>query len=147
MTTEVILFILRLVSAALLITLLVVLLIVMWREYNQAANHLVSRKRSYGHLTVLREIDGQYMATGEDYPLLPSTSLGRSATNTIPINDTFASSEHALVTLRDGQWWLEDRRSRNGTMLNDMPVMQPVVITHGDIIGVGHIKFRLELEQ
>ena len=86
------------------------------------------------------------VVTGETYPLLPLTSLGRSPTNTVPINDSFASSEHALVAFRNGQWWLEDRRSRNGTLLNDMPVTQPVVITDGDIIGIGKIKFRLELE-
>lgn len=86
------------------------------------------------------------MLTGEDYPLLPLTSLGRSPTNTIPINDTFASSEHALVAMRNGQWWIEDRKSRNGTLLNDLPVTEPIVITHGDIIGIGTMKFRLELE-
>jgi len=86
------------------------------------------------------------MATGEEYPLLSLTSLGRAPTNTISINDTFASSEHALLAMRNGQWWIEDRRSRNGTLLNDIPVTEPMVIIHGDIIGIGSIKFRLELE-
>ena len=35
--------------------------------------------------------------------LLPLTSLGRAPTNTIVLNEPFASSEHALVTLR-GVW-------------------------------------------
>lgn len=147
MTTEIILFILRLISSLLLLALLIALFIILWREYRRTATTIEAQRRSYGNLVMLREIDGRYLKTGEQFPLLPITSLGRSPTNTIPINDNFASSEHALVTMRNGQWWLEDRKSRNGTMLNDVPVTQPMVITEGDIIGIGNIKLRLELEQ
>lgn len=147
MTTEIVLFILRLISSLLLLALLIALFIILWREYRRTATTVEAQRRSYGNLVMLREIDGKYLKTGEQFPLLPITSLGRSPTNTIPINDNFASSEHALVTMRNGQWWLEDRKSRNGTMLNDVPVTQPIVITEGDIIGIGNIKLRLELEQ
>jgi len=146
-TTEIVLFILRLISSLLLLALLVALFIILWREYRRTATTIEAQRRSYGNLVMLREIDGKYLKTGEQFPLLPITSLGRSPTNTIPINDNFASSEHALVTMRNGQWWLEDRKSRNGTMLNDVPVTQQMVITEGDIIGIGNIKLRLELEQ
>lgn len=146
MTTEFILLLLRLISGLLLLALLAALFIVLWREYQRTASSIESQRRSYGNLVMLREIDGKYLKTGEQFPLLPITSLGRSPTNTIPINDNFASSEHALVTMRGSQWWLEDRKSRNGTMLNDIPVTQPMVITEGDIIGIGNIKLRLELE-
>ena len=94
----------------------------------------------------MREIDEGYALTGQTYPLLPLTSLGRSPTNTIPITDDYASGEHALVALRNGQWWLEDRKSRNGTVINGMPITQAVVITDGDIIGIGSVFYKLELE-
>jgi FHA domain. len=48
--------------------------------------------------------------------------------------------------MRNGQWWLEDRKSRNGTTLNGMPVTQSVIVTDGDIIGIGKMRFRLDLE-
>jgi hypothetical protein len=146
-TSEIILFLLRILSGLLLLSLLGVLMLALWREYRSVSSGMESRRRSYGYLAVLREMDGRYMLTGENYPLLPLTSLGRSPTNTIPINDTFASGEHALVVMRDGQWWLEDRHSRNGTLLNDMPVTGPTVVTQGDIIGIGKLKFRIELEK
>jgi pSer/pThr/pTyr-binding forkhead associated (FHA) protein len=98
-------------------------------------------------LIALQEVNGSYIVTGTNYPLLKLTSLGRSPTNTITIDDTFASSDHAFVALRSGQWWLEDRQSRNGTTLNEVPITQPVIITDGDIIGIGRNRFRLELEQ
>jgi hypothetical protein len=146
-TSELVLFLLRILSGALLLSLLAVLMMALWREYRSVSAGVEARRRSYGYLAVLREIDGRYVLTGENYPLLPLTSLGRSPTNTIPINDTFASGEHALVVMRDGQWWLEDRHSRNGTLLNDMPVNGPTVVTQGDIIGIGKMKFRVELEK
>jgi hypothetical protein len=145
-TIDLILLLLRFISSFLLIGLLFTLFVIIWREYRSMSVQVESRRRSYGQLVVLREIDGRLMLTGETFPLLPLTSLGRAPTNTIPIDDNFASSEHALVAMRNGQWWIEDRKSRNGTLLNDLPITEAMVITHGDIISIGKIKLRLELE-
>lgn len=147
MSADLLLFFLRLVSGALLVAVLVLLFVIVWRDYRSAVLQAESTRRTHGRLIEVREIEDGYAPTGQIYPLLPLTSLGRSPTNTIPINDDYASGEHALVALRGGQWWLEDRQSRNGTTINGMPVNQPVIITDGDIIGVGHAQFRLELEQ
>lgn len=146
MSTEIALFVLRLVSGVLLLVMLFAIFIVLWRDYHSAARGVESIRRSYGRLVVMREIDGHTMRTGETYPLLPLTSFGRAPTNSIRIEDNFASGEHALLAMRNGQWWLEDRNSRNGTMLNGVPVNQPVVVTDGDVIGIGSAHFRLELE-
>lgn len=146
MSTELILFLLRLLSGVLLITVLIVLFAFMWRDFRSATTQVEAGRRAYGRLTVLYEVDSNHAVTGQAYPLLPITSLGRAPTNTIPIDDGFASSEHAVVALRNGQWWLEDRQSRNGTVLNGMPVTQPTIITDGDIIEIGKMRFRLDLE-
>ena len=146
MSTDVILFLLRLVSGLVLLTILIALFVVIWREYHTTMKETEADRRVYGSLVMLRSIDGVDVVTGETFPLLPLTSLGRSPTNTVRIHDNFASSEHALVAFRSGQWWLEDRHSRNGTTLNDMRVNQPIVVTDGDIIGIGSNKFRIELE-
>jgi hypothetical protein len=143
---DIVLFVLRLVSGGILLLILFALFVILWRDYRSAAVEVEANRRIYGQLVVLQEVDGVYVKTGDSYPLLPLTSLGRSPTNSIRIDDNFASSEHALVAMRNGQWWLEDRQSRNGTMLNDMLINQPVVITHGDMIGIGNTKYRLELE-
>jgi pSer/pThr/pTyr-binding forkhead associated (FHA) protein len=72
--------------------------------------------------------------------------LGRSPTNRVKVEDNFASGDHALISRRNGQWWLEDRKSRNGTTLNGILVTRPLVITHGDVIGIGHMRYRVDLE-
>lgn len=145
LSTEIALFLLRLVSSLLLVSFLAALLVIIWRDYRAALEQVAATRRTYGQLVELRKIDGNMVITGEVYPLLAVTSLGRAPTNSIAVEDSFASSEHALVVMRNDQWWLEDRRSRNGTTLNDMPVAQPIVITHGDIIGIGNLCYRVEL--
>jgi hypothetical protein len=144
--TESILLLLRFFSGALLLLLLYTLFGLLWRDYRSANRDAEASRRTYGRIVVLREQDGSFLVTGETFPLLPLTSLGRSPTNSIRIEDTFASSEHALLALRGGRWWLEDRQSRNGTMLNGIAVNQPVIVTDGDMIGIGHMRYRLEME-
>ncbi len=146
MSTEIALFVLRLLSALILLAMLFGLFVVMWRDYRASARGAETSRRTYGRVVVLREMDGSYAVTGETYPLLPQTSLGRAPTNTIRVTDSFASGEHAVVNMRNGQWWLEDRESRNGTMLNGIPVQQPVIVTNGDVIGIGKVHYRLEME-
>jgi pSer/pThr/pTyr-binding forkhead associated (FHA) protein len=51
-----------------------------------------------------------------------------------------------LLTLREGQWWLEDQGSRNGTLLNGTRIAGPTVVSAGDVIGVGRTQLKLELE-
>jgi pSer/pThr/pTyr-binding forkhead associated (FHA) protein len=98
-------------------------------------------------LLVVRQFEGAYLLTSETYPLFPLTTLGRAPTNTITIQDTFASNEHALIALRNSQWWLEDRKSRNGTLLNGMAVIQPIIVTDGDVISIGNMSFKLQIER
>ena len=146
MTTEAALFLLRLVSALLLLAILGALFVVIWRDYRSATRQMEATRRIFGQLIEIQEIDGRQIITGQTFPLLPLTTIGRAPTNTICMQDTFASSEHALIALRDGQWWLEDRQSRNGTTLNGDKIEQPLIVTHDDIISIGHKSFRIELE-
>ncbi|MFW5771832.1 MAG: FHA domain-containing protein [Phototrophicaceae bacterium] len=146
MSTDVILFILRLISALLLLGILAAVMFAVWLQYRSTVRRVEAARRSYGRLVPLIDVDGRYMQRGDSHPLLPLTTLGRALSNTITINDSFASGDHARIVLRDGQWWLEDCRSRNGTLLNGMPVQRPVIMTDGDVIAIGETLFRLELE-
>lgn len=141
-----VLFALRVLSTLALIAILAGFFILLWRDYRATVNQVLSGKRAHGFLVALQEIDGMYVQTGDIYPLLPLTSMGRAPTNTIIIDDKFASNEHAIISRRNGQWWLEDRKSRNGTLLNQAPVVKPVVLTNGDVVGIGNLHFRIDIE-
>jgi len=142
---DVLLFILRVLAGLVLLAILGTLFIMIWRDYRYATRQMMATRTTYGKLVALAQLDGSYAQTGEAYPLLPITTIGRSATNTVVVPDTFASSEHARIALKDGQWWLEDRASRNGTLLNEEPITGSTIITDGDIIGIGSYSYRIEL--
>ena len=143
MSLEGVLLILRVIAGVLLLGLLGAVFMVLWRDYRAAASVVEEGQRQHGRLVVVKSPDG---AAGTSYPLLPLTSLGRAATNTIVLGDTFCSQEHALVTRRGGQWWIEDRHSSNGTRLNGEMIVEPVVVSSGDVIGIGRMEFKVELD-
>jgi pSer/pThr/pTyr-binding forkhead associated (FHA) protein len=141
---DILLLALRLLLALLLYAFLAAVLAMLWRDLRQT---VASRQaaRPGGQLVVLDTADDA-LAVGTTFRLQPVTSIGRSPANTVPVSDTYASAQHTLVTWREGQWWLEDRGSRNGTFLNDTRVSGPTVVSAGDVIGVGRIKLKLELD-
>ena len=140
------LFILRLISALLLLSILGTFFVLLWRDYASVAIHAEANRRVYGQLIGLVEVDEMFAPTGDKYPLRPLTSIGRSPTNGIVIKDDFASSEHSMVSLKDGRWWLEDRNSRNGTLLNAERVSTAIIVTDGDIISIGNTHFKISLD-
>jgi hypothetical protein len=165
---EVVLLILRVVTGGVLLAFLGAVFLVLWRDYRSSASALAEGHRPRGRLVVIQAgddglgLDAELGETariddliqlaetptlvGTYYPLLPLTSLGRAATNTIVLHDTFCSQEHALLTRRSGQWWLEDRNSSNGTLLNGEPIHEPVVVSAGDVIGIGQVLLKVELD-
>ncbi|MCU0511005.1 MAG: FHA domain-containing protein [Anaerolineae bacterium] len=145
MPVDVLLFGLRVISGLLLLAVLAALMLILWRDFRSATSAARVSRRAYGQLIKLTLMGEMMAETGETFALTPMTTLGRAPTNQIVLNDTFASSEHAVVLLRHGQWWLEDRNSRNGTLLNGERITLPVIITEGDIIGIGSVGFRLLL--
>ncbi len=141
---DIVILLIRLLFSALLYVFLGTLFFFLWRDVKQAARHQISpavRERP-GQLRVLRGYNG--INEGTLLALTPFTTIGRSDNNSITITDPYASSEHALLTWRNGQWWLEDRDSRNGTLVNDMPVDTPLIVSHGDVIGIGQMRLRFE---
>jgi hypothetical protein len=75
---------------------------------------------------------------GQEFELGDELTMGRGAGCRVSIpEDTFVSQIHARVFRRDGDLWLEDLGSTNGTFLNDKKVSAPVVIRRGDHLKVG----------
>ncbi len=117
----------------------------LYQDYRATSALLRTRHEKAGRLVVIAS-DNNQPVPGDVLPLVHSTTMGRSASNTIQIDDQFASNHHARVIHRMGQWWLEDQHSRNGTALNGQRIDEPVVLSTGDIIGIGAVELRLELD-
>jgi len=84
---------------------------------------------------------------GERMPLRAVSSVGRDGGNDVVLNDEAASAKHAIVSFADGDWWLEDAGSTNGTLLNGSRVWERARLHYGDEVAVGRIALRLERAQ
>jgi hypothetical protein len=144
MSPSFVFFILRLILAAIILIFLGAIFYLLWKDVTRATMETQARGHVRGRLLLI-EGEAPPLQVGDSFPLLTLTSIGRAPTNTAHIDDDTTSLEHALVHLRDGRWWLEDLGSRNGTMLNNSKIDQPVPVGAGDVIEVGRVKLKLEL--
>jgi serine/threonine protein kinase len=71
--------------------------------------------------------------------------LGRNETADVTVADVKTSREHAAITLRDGAWWVEDLKSRNGTLLNGNALVAPALLRSGDRIKIGLIELEFDI--
>ncbi len=74
---------------------------------------------------------------GQRYDLAAEMTIGRAPGCAIVTTDSFASQLHARVFERDGEWFVEDLGSRNGTWLNRDQVHGPARLERGDRVKVG----------
>ncbi|MEY2403368.1 MAG: hypothetical protein QOD38_919 [Acidimicrobiaceae bacterium] len=75
---------------------------------------------------------------GRRYPLGDEITVGRAAGCQVTVDDTYVSQLHARVFTRDGQLFVEDLGSTNGTYLNRVKVAGPMVMQKGDRLQVGN---------
>ena len=143
---EVTLLVLRLLLVVALYAFLGLIAALLWRDVRGASAREASSTAQArpARLVVLDPSDGA--STADSYPLKPVTSIGRAPGNTIELTDTYCSAEHALVMWRASRWWIEDRGSRNGTLLNDVSIDTPVVLSGGDVVQIGRVRLRFEVE-
>ena len=144
MSQEIVFFGLRLGGAAILLAFLGLIFWFLYRDLQQARLGTAGQPGDLGLLRILANPSGDPPAHSVIH-LAPITTIGRHSRNTIVLRDSYVSSEHALLAWRDAQWWLEDLGSRNGTQLNDVLLTAPAVISAGDVITLGDIRFKLEV--
>jgi pSer/pThr/pTyr-binding forkhead associated (FHA) protein len=75
---------------------------------------------------------------GRTFPLSDEVTVGRAAGCQVTLEDSYASQLHARVFARDGQWYVEDLGSTNGTYLNRRKVTAPMVVQRGDKLQIGN---------
>ncbi len=92
------------------------------------------RGRGGERLVVLEPADRR----GEEFALGDEMTVGRAGGCGVPIaDDTFVSQLHARVFRRDGDLFVEDLGSTNGTYLNKRKVTAAAAMRKGDKLQVG----------
>lgn len=80
---------------------------------------------------------------GRAFELSDELTVGRAAGCQVTVDDTFVSQLHARVFARDGQYFVEDLGSTNGTYLNRQKVGSPMPMRSGDRLQVGNTVLEL----
>lgn len=143
MSVPIALFAVRILSAVLLLALLALMGWLIVREMRTAVASSATEPATASQARLIVTADnGHPPLEGTVLPLIAVTTFGRSSQSTIVLNDSYASSRHARITRRGRQWWLEDLQSRNGTLLNDLPLMDTAVLATGDEITIGQTRFQ-----
>ena len=93
------------------------------------------------YLKLINRIDSLPYKMKEHYSIDEELTLGRNTDNEIYIKDPFVSKKHLKIVEDEGEYYLEDLESANGTYLNKEKVEDVVRLGKGDIIKVGNIEF------
>ena len=138
---------------------LVLLYLFLWRIVRTASRDLRTPQESFvlapqqvrkGKAPERRIVGRLVFVSDEDVPRDPyeidsaAVTVGRGNANDIPLDDEFASTQHARVESRGDGVWLEDVGSTNGTAVNGVLIEKPRRLTPGDVVRIGETDLRFE---
>lgn len=82
--------------------------------------------------------------TSQSFPLGEEVTIGRAPGCSVPLtDDTFASQLHARIYVREGQPYVEDLGSTNGTYLNQQRLTGTAALRRGDRLQIGQTVLEL----
>jgi pSer/pThr/pTyr-binding forkhead associated (FHA) protein len=134
----IVLLFLRAALAALLYTFLGVGLYQLWRDLRRQSELIAARQSPPLNIRLADEPSTHTYTQ-------PEILFGRSNTTDFVIDDPTVSARHARLSYRQGQWWLDDLASTNGTFLNGESVKASALVTDGDEIRLGQIVIAISL--
>jgi pSer/pThr/pTyr-binding forkhead associated (FHA) protein len=68
--------------------------------------------------------------------------IGRSPQCDLPVDEPLASRQHAEIVMEKGVYWIRDRGSRNGTLVNGEKIGERRKLKDGDEIGIGEVRLK-----
>ena len=99
-----------------------------------------SRKRSWRLVVVEPKAE-----QGQVFAIDGEATMGRGGGCSIPLTfDTFVSQVHARAFDRDGNLWVEDLGSTNGTFVNGDKLTQATMLKKGDRVKIGETVLEAE---
>jgi pSer/pThr/pTyr-binding forkhead associated (FHA) protein len=141
MGSELLILLLRLAIIVVLYAFLLAVLAVIRRDLRRAAAPATGRAPRDA-LLVLSPGDSS-LVSGARLELARVTRIGRAPDNELQLDDQFVSAHHAVIERRDGTWWLTDKDSTNGTLVNGRPVTGSGRLHPDDVIRFGDLRLKL----
>ncbi|MFA6941635.1 MAG: FHA domain-containing protein [Clostridiaceae bacterium] len=94
-------------------------------------------------LEVIKSFREGKLKKGSIVPIYKETTIGRGKDNTVVIDDPFVSTKHARIFLKNNSYYLEDRGSTNGTILNGEQLSGITKLYKEDRIEIGKMIFKI----
>ncbi len=107
----------------------------------QSINKINQKENNNPYLKLVNRKERLDFDILEFYDLKDITTIGRAKGSTIQLLDKYISSQHARIIMDEGEYFLEDQGSVNGTYLNSKKIEDVVRLKNGDRIGVGQVEF------
>ncbi len=100
-------------------------------------------KHETSYLEVITNPNKLYFKVEQSYPLENEVVIiGRGEDCTISIDDLYMSSQNTQLWLEDGEWYIADMGSTNGTYINGEKMEdEPLILDSGDKIRIGQVEF------
>lgn len=92
------------------------------------------------YLKLINRKDSLPFKVKEYYPLKGEVTLGRGNNNQIVLKDPYISKRHLKIVEDEGDFYLEDLNSSNGTYVNGEKISDVVKLKNGDRIRVGQVE-------
>ncbi len=137
----ILLLVLRLGTAAALYAFLAYALYLIWAEIHQASQ--ITAESGISPITLRfgdKEMENNVRSTSAQL------TIGRDPSCECRVTHETVSSRHARLSFRQNQWWAEDLKSKNGTLLNGAALTAPTVLAQGDVLQCGQVRFEVVLE-
>jgi len=138
--TGIVVFILRIVLATSLYVFIGIMFITIWRQLKTQIKIL---SPEINNMLRLIPVENEQIESIEIKQA--EVIVGRDPNNKIYIPDETISAQHCRIYFSDQQWWINDLNSTNGTYLNDEIIDRPCVVTDGDMIMFGQVKFSIQI--
>ena len=114
-------------------------------QFKLSSTHAQLKPAEVSSGGVLIVLAGEQLAPRYSVPSA-GLSIGRATDQTIVLHDPGSSRRHAVISVRQGGFWLEDNGSANGIFVNGTRVWQHL-LQHNDVVTIGRVELRFELER
>lgn len=134
------LLILRYIEALLLYGFVFAIFFYLWKFFSIQTT---SKSSETDLLLTVGILDGNQQILGLKEFQKDRIKIGRGNQCDLILDDPSVSGRHATIRFGDGQWWIEDEGSRNGTYLNENRLLTPTILVNDDLIRFGDQKIKI----
>jgi len=87
--------------------------------------------------------DNSVLKLGSVIPIHSKLTIGRNEDNQLVLKDPYVSGHHAVIFLKNTDYVIEDLKSTNGTLLNNIKLEKQSYLNIDDEIAIGEYVFKI----